>query len=85
MPMIGGNNTGADFGLLSQGPSQGSKMAAGIGLALTLCLLLISCKMEVSTNESTEKENVRKIGTVEGIESTVYQYDAGLYRGGDVF
>ncbi|MFT7620822.1 MAG: protein tyrosine phosphatase (PTP) superfamily phosphohydrolase (DUF442 family) [Planctomycetota bacterium] len=74
----------ADHGRSAQENKQGSQMTKQIGLGLALCLLMLSCTAENPKTESSENQNQRKIGTIEGIENTVFQYDEGLYRGGDI-
>lgn len=78
----------ADPGSVSYGSALrsnlGSKRSLRIGLSFLLCLLMLSCKMEVSTTESTDSDSERKVGSIEGIENTVFRYDEGLYRGGDI-
>lgn len=51
-------------------------------LDVAACLLLAGC----ATNQPDQTVDtiIRTVGTVDGIDGTVYQYDEGLYRGGDV-
>jgi protein tyrosine phosphatase (PTP) superfamily phosphohydrolase (DUF442 family) len=49
---------------------------------LALCLLQAGCVTAHSANR--EVSNSQRIGTLEGLAGTVFQYDEGLYRGGDI-
>ena len=50
-------------------------------LAVSL-LLLTACANQQA--EQTSETILRTVGNVDGIDGTVFQYDEGLYRGGDV-
>jgi len=54
------------------------------GLSLTLSLALAGCRMGFSISETQDGDNLRTVGTLEGVNGTVFHYDEGLYRGGDI-
>ena len=53
-------------------------------LSLAIFVLLLGCQSEVVDNNVTAEKAAEKIGAVEGIENTVFKYDDGIYRGGDI-
>lgn len=53
-------------------------------LPLVLLVLVSGCSGDEVQSTPEAAQYPEEIGTVEGVDSTVYRYDEGIYRGGDV-